>query len=114
MPISTKPSNAVKADAGEITKALRWLARETEFVFAADQLNEAAALIESMQAQLADRDREIERLQEAQEKIESCESCARYAEECYRFYTYPCSECKHRARDSYVPLPAAPEEGAEK
>ena len=64
MPISTKPSNAVKADAGEITKTLRWLARETEFVFAAEQLNAAAALIESMQAQLAEREREIERMRE--------------------------------------------------
>ena len=72
---------------------------------------DAAALIESLLAQLAERDREIKLLRAAQEKIESCESCARYVEECYRFYTYPCSECKHRARDSYVPLPAAPEEG---
>lgn len=54
MPISTKPSNAVKADAGEITKTLRWLARETEFVFAAEQLNAAAALIDSLQSQLAE------------------------------------------------------------
>jgi hypothetical protein len=67
MPISTKPSNAVKADAGEITKTLRWLARETEFVFAAEQLNAAAALIESMQAQLAEREWEIERMREGGE-----------------------------------------------
>jgi hypothetical protein len=60
MPISTKPSNAVKADAGEITKTLRWLARETEFVFAAEQLNAAAALIESMQAQLAETKRRLD------------------------------------------------------
>ena len=38
----------------EIVKALRWLAKETEFTFAAENLNGAAALIESMQAQLAD------------------------------------------------------------
>lgn len=69
MPISTKLSNAVKADAGEITKTLRWLARETEFVFAAEQLNAAAALIESMQAQLAEREREITRMREAQRWI---------------------------------------------
>ena len=38
----------------EIVKALRWLAKETEFIFAAENLNEAADLIESLQAQLAD------------------------------------------------------------
>ena len=38
----------------EIVKALRWLAKETEFIFAAENLNGAADLIESLQAQLAD------------------------------------------------------------
>ena len=39
-----------KAD--EIVKALRWLAKDTEFVFAAENLNDAADLIESMQAEV--------------------------------------------------------------
>ena len=39
-----------KAD--EIVRALRWLAKDTEFVFAAENLNDAADLIESMQAEV--------------------------------------------------------------
>ena len=39
-----------KAD--EIVKALRWLAKDTEFVFAAENLNDAADLIESMQSEV--------------------------------------------------------------
>lgn len=46
----------------EIVKALRWLAKETEFVFAAENLDGAAYLIESPQAQLAEKDAEIKRL----------------------------------------------------
>ena len=34
----------------EIVKALRWLAKETEFIFAAENLEGAADLIESLQA----------------------------------------------------------------
>lgn len=41
----------------EIVKALRWLAKDTEFIFAAGQLNGAANLIESLQAQLAESQR---------------------------------------------------------
>ncbi len=37
----------------EIVKALKWLAKETEFIFAAEQLNDAAALIEQQEAELA-------------------------------------------------------------
>jgi protein-arginine kinase activator protein McsA len=95
----------------ETVKELRWLSENDEWVFAAETMAKAADIIESLLAQLAEREREITRMREAQEKIENCESCARYVEECYRFYTYPCSECKHLARDSYVPLPTAPEEG---
>ena len=39
-----------KAD--EIVKALRWLAKDTEFVFAAENLNDAADLIESLQVEV--------------------------------------------------------------
>ena len=39
-----------KAD--EVVKALRWLAKDTEFVFAAENLNDAADLIESMQSEV--------------------------------------------------------------
>ena len=41
----------------EIVKALRWLAKETEFTFAAENLNGAADLIESLQAQLSESQR---------------------------------------------------------
>lgn len=38
----------------DIVKALRWLAKETEFVFAAEQLTTAASLIESQAAEIAE------------------------------------------------------------
>ena len=41
-------------NADEIVKALRWLEKETEFTYAAENMNGAADLIESLQAQLAD------------------------------------------------------------
>ena len=37
----------------EIVKALKWMAKETEFKFATETLNAAADLIESQQAELA-------------------------------------------------------------
>lgn len=40
-------------NADEVVRALRWLARDADFVFAEEQLNAAADLIESLQAQLA-------------------------------------------------------------
>jgi hypothetical protein len=43
-------------NADEIVRALRWLAKDTESIFAAENLNDAAALIESLQAQLAKYD----------------------------------------------------------
>ena len=83
MPISTKPSNAVKADAGEITKSLRWLARETEFVFAAEQLNAAAALIDSLQEQLAEAQQQF---------IAAVNDLNRMAD------GTPCTVCRHKSR----------------
>jgi len=44
-------------NADEIVRAIRWLAKDTEFVFGAETLNEAADLIESLQAQLAESQR---------------------------------------------------------
>jgi hypothetical protein len=38
----------------EVVRALRWLARDTDFVFAEEQLNAAADLIESLQAEVAE------------------------------------------------------------
>lgn len=40
----------------DVVKALRWLAKETEFDFAAEQMNEAAALIESLQGKIIGKD----------------------------------------------------------
>jgi hypothetical protein len=39
-----------------------------------------------------------------------CETCVHYVTYSYKFYSYPCSECKHRSRDSYMPLPESPKE----
>ena len=46
-------------NADEIVRALRWLAKETEFIFAAENLNRAASLIESLQAQLSKLEKRI-------------------------------------------------------
>ena len=56
----------------------------------------AADLIESLQAQLA--------ASQARERAakEGCETCVNRDTDSYRYYTYPCNECKHRARDSYT------------
>ncbi len=66
----------------EIVKALRWLAKETEFTFAAENLNGAADLIESLQAQLSESQRreraavkDIEKMMRICEKG-SCHFCA--------------------------------------
>lgn len=46
-------------NADEIVRALKWLAKETEFIFAAENLNRAADLIESLQAQLSKLEKRI-------------------------------------------------------
>ena len=46
-------------NADEIVRALKWLAKETEFVFAAENLNGSAAVIESLQAQLSKLEKRI-------------------------------------------------------
>lgn len=46
-------------DNAEIVNALKWLAKETEFEFAAEKLRDAADLIKSMQAQLSTKDERI-------------------------------------------------------
>lgn len=48
--------------ADEIVKALRWLAKDTGFIFAAENLNDAADLIKSLQA-------ENKALREASQKV---------------------------------------------
>ena len=47
-------------NADDKTKTLRWLAKETEFAFAAEELNGTADLIESLQAQLAEAKQDIQ------------------------------------------------------
>lgn len=49
-------------NADEIVRTLKWLAKDTDFVFAGEALDAAADLIESLQAQLAAKDAEITRL----------------------------------------------------
>jgi len=36
-----------------------------------------------------------------QEPEKGCATCKMRTTDSYRFYTYPCSECRYRARDSY-------------
>ena len=90
-------------NADEIVRALRWLAKETEFIFAAENLNRAADLIESLQAQLNDavpvvrgewvlvgtNEHDYETSVE-----EKCSLCGRYV---YRYDTQPqdnfCPNC---------------------
>ena len=43
-------------NADEIVRALRWLAKDTAFIFAAENLNGAADLIESLQAHSTRKD----------------------------------------------------------
>ena len=47
-------------NADDKTKTLRWLAKETEFAFAAEESNGTADLIESLQAQLDAAERDIQ------------------------------------------------------
>lgn len=56
----------------------------------------------------------VERASKAESRIAEleaakCETCVHYVTDSYKFYSYPCSECKHRSRDSYMPLPTPPE-----
>ncbi len=44
------------------------------------------------------------------EKAAGCETCINRETDSYRYYTYPCNECKHRARDSYEPMQSGPQE----
>ena len=44
-------------NADDKAKTLRWLAKETEFAFAAEELNGTADLIESLQSQLSESQR---------------------------------------------------------
>ena len=46
-------------NADEIVRALRWLAKETEFIFAAENLNGVADLIKSQQVQLDEMEKKI-------------------------------------------------------
>jgi hypothetical protein len=58
----------------EIVKALRWLAKGTEFLFAAEQLGDAADLIESLQAQLsASQRRERAAVEDIEKMMRICE-----------------------------------------
>lgn len=62
-------------------------------------------LIESLQAQLSD----FQRREKA--AVEGCDTCVNRDADSYRYYTYPCNECKHRARDSYERGPQEAGEG---
>ena len=103
----------------------------------ADAVENGASLIESLQAQLAERDKELKRLQKevaslAIESIERektlakleaevmqlwdaqrCDGCLHqgcYENEMEYGYPSPCTNCKRRVFDNFKPLPAAPEE----
>ncbi len=65
----------------------------------------AAHQIKQLQAQLATSQR-----RERAAAAESCETCKMRDTDSYRYYTYPCRECKHRARDSYEPMERSPQE----
>lgn len=56
-------------NANEIVKELRWLSENDEWVFAADITDEAADLIESLQAQLAKEKRRAEKAVKVLERI---------------------------------------------
>ena len=64
----------------ELVKALLWLAKDTEFVFAADTLLDSASALESMREELdrvkAERDVAINDLKAGA----WCENCAHYAD----------------------------------
>jgi hypothetical protein len=62
-------------NADDKAKTLRWLAKETEFAFAAEELNGTADLIESLQSQLSESQR---REQDARNEL--CIKCGRYHE----------------------------------
>ena len=47
-------------NADDKTKTLRWLAKDTEFVFAAEELNGAADLIERLQSEQNAAERDIQ------------------------------------------------------
>lgn len=129
-----------------IDEAVKALHRLSELLVTPDSrvCREAADLIESLQAQLAAKEAEIERLREAQRwrnaetEPPKCEDGAETGPILYRMKTTGTIEVgyygrKGRWRDSYfrhmrnasdgvdaddvsdwMPLPAAPEEGAEK
>lgn len=58
----------------------------------------------------AERDAALRRAEAA---VRDCETCKNWATDSYHYYTYPCNECKHRARDSYEPKWRGPEPGGE-
>lgn len=65
-------------NANEIVKALRWMAKDTWFIFVAENLNDAADLIESLQAQLSASQRREKAAVEDMYQIEQsriCEVC---------------------------------------
>lgn len=82
-------------NANEIEKALRWLAKETEFVFAAEQLNDAADCIESLQAQLAKSQRRekvaAKDLKSLHGENSLCGICKHFNVD---FECSPCADCK--------------------
>jgi hypothetical protein len=64
-------------NADDKPKTLRWLAKETEFAFAAEELNGTADLIESLQAQLDAAKRDIQLAAEG----EICDICTHSGED---------------------------------
>lgn len=82
----------------EVVRALRWLARDTDFIFAEEQLNAAADLIESLQAKLDERNKECETqyelLAEKNQQLAASQRRAdAAAEEIYKIAA--CDACKH-------------------
>ena len=68
----------------ELVESLLWLAKDTEFVFAADTLRDSASALESMQEELdrvkAERDAAVEDLKKAvfDDCTNSCTFCAHH------------------------------------
>ena len=62
-------------NADDKAKTLRWPAKETEFAFAAEELNSAADLIESLQAQLSESQRRERAAVEDARQGSVCRTC---------------------------------------
>lgn len=73
---ATTAKRGIDMKPDETVKTLKWLAEDTEFVFAGEALDAAADLIESLQAEVGSKDAEIARLTKALHKADiDCDHC---------------------------------------